>query len=116
RTIYTIVTKPVRASEIVLGRILGFTFASTILLVIMAAASYLFVGRALSHTHQVADASVMPVRQNKQLVRYSGETSIVAGHRHKFNIPANAFAPGVELSKRNGQEGLVVRQVTAAAR
>ena len=30
RTIYTIVTKPVRASEIVLGRILGFTVVGTV--------------------------------------------------------------------------------------
>ena len=37
KTIYTVVTKPVRAGDIVLGRILGFTIVGTVLLAIMAA-------------------------------------------------------------------------------
>ncbi len=36
KTIYTVVTKPVRAGDIVLGRILGFTIVGTVLLAIMA--------------------------------------------------------------------------------
>jgi hypothetical protein len=35
RTIYTVVTKPVRATEIVLGRALGFCAVNTVLLVLM---------------------------------------------------------------------------------
>ena len=37
RTIYTVVTKPVRPGEIVLGRILGFTLIGTVMLAIMGA-------------------------------------------------------------------------------
>ena len=44
-TIYTVVTKPVRADEIVLGRILGFGAIGTAMLAIMGVASYVFVNR-----------------------------------------------------------------------
>ena len=44
RTMYTVVTKPVRASEVVLGRIVGFAAVGTLLLVVMGAISYVFVG------------------------------------------------------------------------
>ena len=53
KTIYTIVTKPVRASEIVVGRIIGFGLIGTFLLVLMGLLSFMFVWRGLSHTHQV---------------------------------------------------------------
>jgi ABC-type transport system involved in multi-copper enzyme maturation permease subunit len=52
RTITTVVTKPVRSSEIVLGRIVGFTVIGSVLLAVMGIASYLFVVRSLSHTHK----------------------------------------------------------------
>jgi len=54
RTIYTVATKPVRTSEIVLGRILGFAGLGTGLLLLMGIISLLFVWRGLSHTHQLA--------------------------------------------------------------
>jgi ABC-type transport system involved in multi-copper enzyme maturation permease subunit len=53
RTIYTIVTKPVRSAEIVLGRILGFTVVGTGLLFLMGAISYGFVFRNLTHQHDL---------------------------------------------------------------
>ena len=40
RTLHTVVTKPVRPSEIVLGRILGFTIVGTVLLALMGVISY----------------------------------------------------------------------------
>jgi hypothetical protein len=58
RTIHTVVTKPVRASEIVLGRVLGFTAIGTALLVVMGAVSYVFVVRGLSHTHALTAATL----------------------------------------------------------
>ena len=58
RTIHTVVTKPVRASEIVLGRIVGFVIIGTLLLAVMSAISYVFVHRGLSHTHHVALADL----------------------------------------------------------
>jgi ABC-type transport system involved in multi-copper enzyme maturation permease subunit len=45
RTIYTIVTKPVRSLEIILGRIVGFTAVGTLLLIVMCGISYAFVVR-----------------------------------------------------------------------
>src|SRR6478609_5160558 len=53
KTIYTIVTKPVRAGDIVLGRILGFTIVGTVLLEIMALCSAGFVWRMLEHEHEI---------------------------------------------------------------
>ena len=53
KTIYTVVTKPVRSGDIVLGRILGFTIVGTVLLAIMAVCSAVFVWRMLDHTHTV---------------------------------------------------------------
>ena len=47
RTLHTIVTKPVRTSEIVLARILGFMTVGTCLLVLMGVISYVFVVRGL---------------------------------------------------------------------
>ncbi len=60
RTLHTIVTKPVRASEVVLGRIVGFTAVITVLLVVMGAISYGFVVRGLAHTHQLAAEDLRP--------------------------------------------------------
>ncbi len=54
KTIYTVATKPVRSSEIVIGRILGFAALGTGLLLLMGIISLLFVWRGLSHSHEVA--------------------------------------------------------------
>ncbi len=58
KTIYTIVTKPVRPGEIVLGRILGFSLIGTLMLLVMGVVSYFFVVRLLNHTHEVDVASL----------------------------------------------------------
>ena len=61
RTLHTVVTKPVRASEVVLGRIVGFTAVGTLLLAVMGAISYVFVVRGLAHTHQLTADDLQPV-------------------------------------------------------
>lgn len=53
KTIYTVVTKPVRSTEIILGRMLGFATVGTVLLVLMGLISYFFVWRSLDHSHQI---------------------------------------------------------------
>ena len=53
KTIYTVVTKPVRSTEIVLGRTLGFVGLGTLLLLAMGLISLVFVWRGLSHTHEL---------------------------------------------------------------
>jgi ABC-type transport system involved in multi-copper enzyme maturation permease subunit len=87
RTIYTVVTKPVRASEIVLGRILGFAAINTIILFVMAIISYVFVVRGLDHDHTL-DPQTLQVDASLNLgegVR-SGETSFDAHHRHEVTV------------------------------
>lgn len=80
RTIYTIVTKPVRATEIVLGRIAGFTAVGTLMLVPMAIASYLFVERGIQHSHEIAD-----VRTTED-GGYVGESTYDDRHEHTFTL------------------------------
>ena len=81
RTIYTIVTKPVRATEIVLGRMVGFVAVGTMMLIPMGLASYLFVVRGLDHTHP----SVTEVEELPDGTRI-GEVEYVRGHKHTFSI------------------------------
>lgn len=80
RTIYTIVTKPVRATEIVLGRMLGFVAVGTVMLVPMGLASYIFVKRGLDHSHlEVVEAEEIDGR-------IVGKTDYVRKHFHTFSI------------------------------
>ena len=84
RTIYTIMTKPVRAWEIVLGRILGFAAIGSSLLVVMGIFSYLFVIRGLDHSHAVSPDNVQPSETGTDLVE--GKTLESGGHTHRFQL------------------------------
>jgi len=98
RTIYTVVTKPIRASEIVLGRILGFATIGTAMLVVMGLISYVFVVRSLDHSHEVDVPSVvevfedekgpdgLPIAGQKRLVRITGQTTFERHHRHTLEV------------------------------
>ncbi len=85
KTIYTIVTKPVRPGEIVLGRILGFTIIGTLLLAIMGVFSYFFVVRLLDHDHAVEVESLVEITGSTE-GGMTGRTSLVQSHRHKVEI------------------------------
>lgn len=87
RTIHTVVTKPVRVSEIILGRIIGFSLIGTVLLAAMGVVSYLFVIRGLSHSHELAGADS------------AGETSFEKHHRHPVEVLEDG---SVELEERMG--------------
>jgi ABC-type transport system involved in multi-copper enzyme maturation permease subunit len=92
RTITTIVTKPVRSSEIVLGRILGFTLIGTVLLAVMGIASYLFVVRSLSHTHKFTaeDLTVAGgVVKEDTRAGVIGRTKLAQNHRHDVILNDN---------------------------
>ena len=90
KTLHTIVTKPVRPSEIVLGRMLGFTVVGTILLAVMGTISYVFVVRGLAHVHEVAQADLTPVSQAEGgSGTMRGVSSRVHGHRHDVFIDAD---------------------------
>ncbi|MEM6469262.1 MAG: ABC transporter permease [Planctomycetota bacterium] len=80
RTIYTIVTKPVRPTEIVLGRIFGFVAVGTVMLIPMGVASYFFVDRGLDHTHY----EVVEATEENGVI--TGTTDFVRNHRHTFTI------------------------------
>jgi hypothetical protein len=82
RTIYTIVTKPVRATEIVLGRMLGFVGVGTMMLAPMGVASYFFVTRGLRHDHEVVDIKELGDG------RFEGKTSYDQFHEHTFTMDA----------------------------
>jgi len=88
KTIYTIVTKPVRPGEIVLGRILGFTLIGTLMLAVMGLFSYFFVVRLLDHQHEVDVASIEEVTGASDGKR-TGRTSLEQNHRHKITIDAD---------------------------
>ncbi len=82
RTIYTVVTKPVRSWEIVLGRILGFVTVGTMLLVPMGIVSYFFVQRGLNHDHAVEQFAAVSAGD----VTGEGETTFDSHHRHTFEM------------------------------
>jgi hypothetical protein len=84
KTIYTVVTKPVRSSEIVLGRILGFTAVGTGLLAIICVLSCVFVERQLVHTHSIDPADVTQEKEGAGIWR--GKTSRDADHLHEFTV------------------------------
>ena len=89
KTIYTIVTKPVRAGEIVLGRVLGFTLVGTLLLVVMGLCSFFFVKRALSHRHTFVAADLQQDTSSDGTVIQTAETSLVQFHRHELALDVN---------------------------
>lgn len=90
RTIYTVVTKPIRASEIVLGRTLGFVAVGTSMLVLMGIISYFFVTWSLGHDHAIDAANVSEeAGKDGKVVRWYGETTIDHHHRHTFEVDAN---------------------------
>ncbi len=114
RTIYTIVTKPVRGTEIVLGRIIGFMAVGTAILVAMCLISYLFVVRGLSHEHrvdgeiQVTSTELSPDGSLQGSTTYdshhrhtitmfddeTGETDVVMGHHHAVELAADGYQIG----------------------
>jgi len=85
KTIYTVVTKPVRAVEIILGRIIGFSIVGTVLLVIMAVCSYIFVIRSLDHTHKVESLEYVK-DSSGEIEGYVGRTVLDSFHRHDVEL------------------------------
>ena len=86
RTIFTVVTKPVRPHEIILGRIAGFVFVGTVLLFFMGVVSYFFVVRGVNHDHSIRTKEVVEDKKNDL---WMGETSVEDFHRHTFVVDEN---------------------------
>ncbi len=82
RVMYTIVTKPVRPTEIFMGRVLGFVAVATVNLIFFGILSYFFIVRGLSHTHEAGTL---------QVDSRAGETSTVRNHEHTFTLDENGI-------------------------
>ncbi len=94
KTIYTVVTKPVRAGEIILGRILGFSLVGTILLAVMGFCSYIFVVRSLDHRHVVEEGSLTRITDSDgTVVGQEGRSSSAGYHRHTIEINTEGRGP-----------------------
>jgi ABC-type transport system involved in multi-copper enzyme maturation permease subunit len=101
RTIYTIVTKPVRPTEIILGRIFGFAAVGSVLLLAMGFLSFVFVVRGIRHDHEIStiDAegrkgkSTYDARHTHNVTMTSdgeGVTDQVKGHSHTVTVKETA--------------------------
>ena len=108
KTIYTIVTKPVRAGDIVLGRVLGFSVIGTVLLLIMGVFSYLFVVRSLDHAHQLdgswEDLEVIRTADG-EIVGRQGRTTFDDFHRHEVQLD-NVDGVGLALSEHSHEHNV----------
>jgi hypothetical protein len=101
RTIYTIVTKPVRPTELVIGRTLGFVGICTVLLALIGLTSYLFVVRALSHTHELNETNLTAIAAAANKTKEDapaektasagkrGQTASSRGHTHQVTLDAS---------------------------
>ncbi len=75
RSLHTVVTKPVRRSEVVLGRIGGYVFVITCLLLVVSAVGYLWVRRVVPERAQRQLISRVPLyvdRENFHLLNEQG--------------------------------------------
>lgn len=100
RTIYTIVTKPVRPTEIVLGRVLGFSLIGSFVLAVLGILSYVFVVRGLNHSHEVA--TIGSDGRN-------GVTDIAGAHSHNFRL--NEDGKGVTDESKGHQHTVTATKV-----
>lgn len=99
RTLHTVVTKPVRPSEIVAGRMIGFTILGTLLLAVMCLISYVFVVRGLDHTHSLTADDFNPIGQaGTSSKAQAGVTGKSQGHRHEVVISSTGQGR-VEMSR-----------------
>lgn len=119
KTIYTVVTKPIKASEIVLGRIVGFLAISTVLLTSMGIISLLFVTTGLSHTHAVSFDDLVRIQPNSTdtpsgrrasdnayfelQTRRNG--SQATGHRHRLELQLTGIRRPENRSAGSGIAG-----------
>lgn len=120
RTIFTVVSKPVRRHEIVLGRVFGFMGTGTVLIAAMGVVSYLFVDRGLEHSHvlrenEISEESPAPAEENPVIRR--GRTAMRHGHRHDVTFYEDGeilvddlagHTHDVEVRKSDGREVVVL--------
>ncbi|MCA9172506.1 MAG: ABC transporter permease, partial [Planctomycetales bacterium] len=108
KTIFTVVTKPVRGWEIVVGRMLGFCAIGTLLLVLMGLFSYFFVYRGLQHTHELQLTELVA---NAETGSKSGLSSYAGHHQHEVTVDADGT---VEVVPTRDHTHVVAQSAAAA--
>ncbi len=76
RSLHTVVTKPVRRSEVVLGRMLGYSFVITIAVLVMGTVGYIWLRRTVPPDAQKQMISRVPVYGELQFLTRSGEPGV----------------------------------------
>lgn len=113
KTIHTVVTKPVKISEIILGRIGGFILMGTVLLAAMGVVSYGFVVRSQGHTHTLSAEDLQTIPGNYPdgvSPAMEGKTSLSREHRHDVFVEQGGEA--VHLAVRNDHTHAVTIRTT----
>ena len=116
KTIYTVCTKPVRASELVMGRIVGISVIGTVILVVMALLSYLFVTLGLQHTHRLSeqeDLQAITVEaggnaEDPTREVFRGETQQTYDHKHAVSVLADG---SLRVSTVNGHTHFIEKKI-----
>jgi ABC-type transport system involved in multi-copper enzyme maturation permease subunit len=98
KTLHTVVTKPVRPSEIVLGRIFGFVIIGTVLLAFMSTLSYFFVVRSLAHTHSV-EAEAFKAAEGSDPRNPTMTAESTTSHKHFHIVKVDAEGNGQVVLK-----------------
>jgi len=75
RSLHTVVTKPVRRSEIVIGRMLGYTGINTLVLIVMSLVGYFWVERQVPESAQGALVSRVPIFGQLEYLDAEGKPS-----------------------------------------
>ncbi len=113
RTIQTVTTKPVRTSEIVLGRMLGFAVVGTCLLGLMGLAGWAFVVRSVSHGHTLTADDVFDLTDGEgSPAGAEGRTSLDRGHRHRVRL--DAAGDGIAETTQGHRHQVALSGTTAA--
>jgi hypothetical protein len=114
RTLHTVVTKPVRASEVVLGRIVGFVSVGTLLLAVMGTISYAFVVRGLAHSHELTADDLHPVEGTAvgQAAALQGHTKRANDHWHKVTVNPASRQGRVEMEQGHTHKLVVEKDGT----
>jgi hypothetical protein len=115
RTIYTIVTKPVRPHEIVIGRILGFGIVAAGMLGLMLAMGYFFIDRMLDHRHEIDPQGFAALDLPPAGGKFDEHTLVETGrladsnnHHHRYSL--NAGGIGV-AETTSGHWHLITREI-----
>lgn len=109
KAIQTVVTKPVHAGEIVLGRFLGFAIVGSVLLAVMGVVGWAFVVRSVQHTHALPSSSLREVRDDEDKpTGFEGRTGAAMEHRH--DVVLDASGNGTTESTKGHRHRVTARQ------